>query len=63
MRIVFIGPAISVHIQKWVDAFKIENEVHLITMHPVYDKDWYFENTHVLNIRNNLGYYANAPFC
>lgn len=60
MRIVFIGPAISVHIQKWVDAFKIENEVHLITMHPVYDKDWYFENTHVLHIRNNLGYYANA---
>ena len=59
MKIVFIGPAISVHIQKWVDAFKTEYEVYLITMHPA-DEDWNFDNTFVLNVRSNWGYYANA---
>ena len=60
MKIVFVGPAVSIHIQKWVDAFKAENEVHLVTMHPVQDASWHFENTHVLQVRNAFGYYLNA---
>ncbi len=59
MKIVFIGPEISIHIQKWVDAFKIGNEVHLITMHPLLDGSWKFENTYVLKVNNTLGYYFN----
>lgn len=60
MKIVFIGPAVSVHIQKWVDAFKIEHEVYLITMHPANDENWHFENTFVLSMKKPFGYYLNA---
>ena len=60
MRIVFIGPAISIHIQKWVDAFKNSNEVYLITMHPVLDGSWKYEKTKLLSIRNPIGYYLNS---
>lgn len=60
MKIVFIGPEISIHIQKWVDAFKDKNEVYLITMHPIVDGSWNFNNTKVLKVKNSLGYYLNA---
>lgn len=60
MKIIFIGPEISIHIQKWVDAFKNDNEVYLITMHPVNDNSWSFNNTIVLKFKNAFGYYLNA---
>ena len=60
MKILFIGPEISIHIQKWVDSFKKDNEVYLITMHPVVDSSWSFYNTIVLKVRNAFGYYLNA---
>lgn len=60
MKIIFIGPATSIHLQKWVDAFKKENDVWILTMHPIADRCWKFENTHVLKVRNASGYYLNA---
>lgn len=60
MKIVFIGPAISIHIQKWVDAFKDRHEVYLITMHPVLNNNWLFHNTFVLKFCGIWGYYLNA---
>lgn len=59
MKIVFIGPASSIHIQKWVDAFKYSNDVYLITMHPVLDGSWKYEKIKLLSIRNQFGYYLN----
>jgi glycosyltransferase involved in cell wall biosynthesis len=57
MKILFIAPANSIHTQKWVSAFKINNEVFICSMHRDISVE---ENAFYLPIKNKIGYYLNA---
>lgn len=62
MKILLLGPASSVHIQRWHRSLHERgHEVVLVTQHPPTDPSFAQAEIHVLPFRGTAGYWLNAP--
>lgn len=62
MRILLVGPASSVHIQRWYRSLRERgHDVVLATQHPPTDPSVVQGDIHMLPFRGTAGYWLNAP--